>query len=283
MRISADTWNRIIDATRAFYEGQSPAPGKGGTPATAGNRQASVILVKNSSGTDQDRFAVLGIDAPIILPDDHEDEFKRQVALSCVTPTAADHQSRFVILLEPLPSGGIGRACVDGVTIVRLQVENEDDTVAGVADNDATHLVSGAGGTCPILWKEDGTGEKWAIVRMGGAVPDGFWGKLGGATSIADNRWAYPYTEQEYQTAGTWRDKPDNPRTGIAYNSLEANNSATGVQGNGVNASNLPSGVTIQPIGPGAVVWLRPVTDCNDGSTGYVFEAVNQVDGDCEV
>src|SRR5690606_16315594 len=125
----ADDWNRIVDATRAFYEQQ--APGRGG-PATAGIvRQSGVVLVKNASGQAQDRFAVLGIDAPIIPPDaeGNEDEFKRQVALSCVTPTA-DHAGRFVVLLEPLADGAIGRACVSGVTVVRLQVENEDDTIA---------------------------------------------------------------------------------------------------------------------------------------------------------
>ena len=74
-------------------------------------RQASVILVKNTSGQDQDRFAVLGIDAPIIAPgaDGNEEEFKRQVALSCVTPTA-EHAGRFVVLQEPLADGAIGRA-----------------------------------------------------------------------------------------------------------------------------------------------------------------------------
>src|SRR5690606_26013395 len=110
LNIPADDWNRIVDATRAFYEQQAPAPGK--APATVGGvgRQASVILVKNTSGQDQDRFAVLGIDAPIIAPgaDGNEEEFKRQVALSCVTPTA-EHAGRFVVLQEPLADGAIGR------------------------------------------------------------------------------------------------------------------------------------------------------------------------------
>src|SRR5690606_2690148 len=117
LNIRADDWNRIVDATRTFYEQQ----GARGGPATTGTsggggggRQASVILVKNTSGQDQPRFAVLGIDGPIIPPDEHEAEFQRQVALSCVTPTAehgASGGGRFVVLQEPLADGAIGRAC----------------------------------------------------------------------------------------------------------------------------------------------------------------------------
>ena len=192
LNIRADDWNRIVDATRAFYE---QAPGRGGpaTVGTSGGRQASVIRVKNASGQDQPRFAVLGIDGPIIPPDEHEAEFQRQVALSCVTPTA-NHAGRFVVLLEPLASEAIGRACVSGVTIVRLQVENEDDPTADVADGESGHLVSGTSGNAVILWKEeegegDASGGRWAIVRIGGGGASAqLLIRITGSSVLADNR-----------------------------------------------------------------------------------------------
>ena len=80
-------------------------------------RQAGVVLIRNESGTDRDLGEILGIDEPLITPTEHLNEFKRRVVLSCITPDASEHLSRFVVLLEPIPSGKIGWAVVDGVTV----------------------------------------------------------------------------------------------------------------------------------------------------------------------
>jgi len=282
--VRATTWNKIIDATRAYYQGQATLgqkPAGVSSPAA----QASVVLVKNASGSDQPRFAVLGIDKPIISVDDNEDEFKRQVALSCVSPSETDHRYRFVILLNPLKDGAIGRACVSGVTIARLQIDNDDDTTAGIADGDATKLKAGRDGTATILWKQDtdgSDGTRWAILQLGSSAGARFfYAKLTGHARIDDNRWSYSFTEQSYLTTGKWKDTPLGI-SGTAYNTIEANGSVDGVQGNGVNASNLPTGVDIQPIGIGAVMRIDIVTDCDTGDDAYVFQAVNQVDGACD-
>lgn len=177
LRIAANDWNRIIDATRAHYEMQGSPRTRTGVSAS---HQSGIVLVKSAAGEDQPRFAVLGIDAPIILPEDNAEEFQRQVALSCVVPTE-EHLHRFVILQEPLYSGGggIGRACVSGVSLVRLLVENENDTMAEVVVGETVYLRSSSAGSCPILWTSDTTedpqGEddiRWAIVLLGGGGGD---------------------------------------------------------------------------------------------------------------
>src|SRR5690606_11361205 len=107
-----------------------------------------------------------------ILPEDHEDEFKRQVALSCVTPTV-EHGNRFVVLQEPLAVGALGKACVSGVTNVKLQSDSTDASdilTAGIVEDESNWLQAG-GNACSVLWTEteaqpDGT--RWAIVRLGG-------------------------------------------------------------------------------------------------------------------
>lgn len=236
LRIPAGDWNRIVDATRAFFQQQAGAAAKApANAATAGTRQASVILVKNASGADQQRFAVLGIDAPIILPGSggNDDEFQRQVALSCVVPTTAEHQGRFAILLEPLPVGGIGRACVAGVSVVRLKIANEDDPQADVADGDPRKLTTVAsGGSAQVLWKEeppDGATEVWAVVRFGSTGGGSTMTiKLTGASQLTANRWAYSAVEQVPEKQGRYKDKL-NGWSGTAYNTVEANNASTGV------------------------------------------------------
>ena len=288
LNIRADDWNRIVDATRAFYE---QAPGRGGpaTVGTSGGRQASVIRVKNASGQDQPRFAVLGIDGPIIPPDEHEAEFQRQVALSCVTPTAehgASGGGRFVVLQEPLADGAIGRACVSGVTVVRLQVENEDDTIADVADGESAHLVSGTSGNAVILWKEaegegDTSGGRWAIVRIGGGGDSAqLLIRITGSSVLADNRWSYAAVEVVPEKQGRYKDKA-NGWSGTAYNTIEASNAATGILGSGDNTADFPSGVELQPIGSGAVVPAWRVINC-EGVEEIHFAAPNNPGGTCE-
>ena len=85
--IPAQTFNTFIDAARDFRARQQERA----QTAQQTFRSSGIILVKNASGYDQDRFAVLGIDGPIITPTDNEDEFKNKVAFNGVTPTEAGH------------------------------------------------------------------------------------------------------------------------------------------------------------------------------------------------
>jgi len=163
LKIPAATFNTFVDSARDFLARQHQQA-QTGTPAA---QHSGVVLVKNASGYDQDRFAVLGIDSPIITPTDNEDEFKNRVALAGVTPDGKDHFGRFVVLLEPVRSGALGRACVSGVCPAKVYVTDEDHQFADVNDGQAGYLASGETGAALILWAESGTGEVWAVVRLG--------------------------------------------------------------------------------------------------------------------
>jgi len=163
--IPAGTFNTFIDAARDFRARQQ---GRTQT-AQPGFRFSGIILVKNTSGTDQDRFAVLGIDSPVITPTDNEDEFKNRLALRGVVPDQAEHVGRFVILAEPLADGEIGRAFAHGVCPVKINVEDEAHAYADIEDAQTQYLKSGTSGAAQILWAESGTGEVWAVVRLGAA------------------------------------------------------------------------------------------------------------------
>jgi hypothetical protein len=167
LRIPANDWNAIVDATRAYYEKQLGGTGRS---ATAGTKQAGIVLVHNDSGADASRFDVLGIDSPVISPTDNLEEFSREVALACVAPTAADHAGAFVVLQEPIAAGKLGRAVIDGVTPARVNVSDEKHRFAAIEDGSSTSLVSRAVGPVSILWSETGTGEVWAVVRLDGAA-----------------------------------------------------------------------------------------------------------------
>jgi hypothetical protein len=198
--IPASTFNTFVDVAGDFLRRQHQQ-GQTGTPA---GRQSGIVLVKNTSGADRNRFDILGVDGVVIAPADNLDGFKNQVALVGVTP-ASSHAGRFVILQEPIVAGEVGLAVAAGVCPVKVNVAAESDTLAEAVTGDAGKLASGATGSAIILWKETGTGVKWAVVRLGSpaggaaAIPVKLTASAGGGS----------YTGKEQVWSGSaWSDKP---------------------------------------------------------------------------
>lgn len=164
LSIPAETFNTFIDAGRDFKARQRNAT-RGRAQST---HNAETILVRNDSGSDRDRFDVLGIDGPIFTPTDNANTFKNQVAVKGITPAVDNHAGKFVILAEPVKNGSITRGFISGVCAAYIDIDDEDHKTADVKDGDATSLVSGDDGAVSILWAESGTGNKWAVVRFSG-------------------------------------------------------------------------------------------------------------------
>ncbi len=164
--LPAEAWNGFIDAYLDLRQRRHNQA----APRGAVQYGADIIKVRNDSGGDVDRFGVLGIDEPLILPADDLEAFQERVAVSGITPTTAAHQGKFVILLEPLAAGETGDAWAAGVAIVKLSVASTTDQFADVKNSDSTMLATGSSGAAQIEWKEPGTGTKWGVVRFGGAA-----------------------------------------------------------------------------------------------------------------
>lgn len=161
--ISAEAYNAFIDAAQAVREHK-----QFGTEASQFFRQSGIVKLKNASGADQVRFAVLGLSEPIILPSANEIEFKRQVTFKGVVPAKNDHRGRFAVLLEPIADGKIGLAVIAGVVPVRLKVDPEQlYDRAEILDADSGKLLNVPHGSARVLWIDAlGSEERWAIVRL---------------------------------------------------------------------------------------------------------------------
>jgi hypothetical protein len=171
LRIPAAAYNAFVDTARAHQQRQQDRQ----QTAQPASRSSGLVLVKNASGADRERFDVLGVNAPLFGPSDNLESFKNTLALTGITPTA-DHAGRFVILQEPLKADAIGLALAAGVSIVHINVQDQAHRLADVAEGTAGNLRSGSAGVAQILWKEAGTGVKWALVRLGAGgtvIPDG--------------------------------------------------------------------------------------------------------------
>jgi len=167
--IPAAAYNAFIDAA-VDYRRRTARIGQKAEPS---QRQASIVLVRNDSGGDLNRLAVLGVDAPVIDPAANEDEFKNRVALVGVTPAGDTHVGKFVVLAEPIASGKIGRAYAAGVCPVRIDVPDEDHEYpfAEIAEGVTDNLKVSYYGSAAVLWREGGTGVQWAVVRLGKTMP----------------------------------------------------------------------------------------------------------------
>jgi hypothetical protein len=161
--ITAEAYNAFIDAAQAVREHK-----QFGTEASQFFRQSGIVKVRNTSGTDQGRFAILGLSEPIILPSANEIEFKRQVTFEGVVPAKNDHRGRFAVLLEPIANGKIGLAVIAGVVPVRLKVDPDQlYDRAEIIDADSGKLLNVPHGSARVLWIDAvGSEERWAIVRL---------------------------------------------------------------------------------------------------------------------
>lgn len=195
LRIPAPAYNAFIDAA---HVARRIDPDSFRDSALPGAHE-HLVLVRNDSGEDLPRFGILGIAGPIITPgeDGNTDEFKRRATIAGAAITITDEYiGRFVVAREPIPIGRIGLAVIRGVTPAIVNIVSDEHTHADTYP-DEQHLRSGFTGAARILWKEEETGLKLAVIEIGPADRDRFPGKLGIAHLI-DGRtfgWLYEWEE----------------------------------------------------------------------------------------
>ena len=160
----AEHWNAFADTANAHLARQfGQAAGELRFPPSA-----ITVPVKNVSFADRGRFEVLGIEDVLFDPTDDEDAFLREpFAFEGRKPDEDDHAGRFVILVGPVKANKIGRAFIQGLTPVKVEVTDETHTYADVLDQSCAKLASRQHGSAKILWKQPGVGEKWAVVLLG--------------------------------------------------------------------------------------------------------------------
>jgi hypothetical protein len=164
---SATTFNALLRAANSIREHDADrlAERIRRTP------QSGVVVVRNASLEPVQRFGVLGIDRPTVLPNQDEIGFASRVHLRGVAPTS-EHLGRFVILLQPLSPGEMGLGVISGVTICRVHFPQEGFKFAEVAvgqDEPIAPLTAQGYGPVQVLWAgQFGKGNvAWCIVRIG--------------------------------------------------------------------------------------------------------------------
>jgi len=82
----------------------------------------------------------------------------RRVVLKRTTPSRPSDIGWFVITLEPIGAGKIGRACVSGVCPALVKYEEDFHYFADITDGDSGKLTSGERGAAELLWVSGSAG-----------------------------------------------------------------------------------------------------------------------------
>lgn len=160
LRIPAADYNAFVDAAQA-YRARMLRSAAGDSPSKT---QSGIVPVRNTTGEDQDAFAVLELDAVLIKPSENLSEFQYRFAFDAKKPSG--DARKLVVLQEPIKAGAIGAGMVAGLSPVRINVNDANDSWAKVLANEAGHLDSGASGPARLLYKESGIGLKWGLIQF---------------------------------------------------------------------------------------------------------------------
>ena len=169
LRIPAATFNTLIDVARDHLANRQNATRQ---PGMVLPPPGVILTIRNDSGSDRGRFEVLGLDEPVFPPEDNTADFSHGPVMSCIYPADPDHLGAFVVLLEPIASGAVGQAMIQGAVPVQVNFADTDpNTWADISDGVATNLVAGATGSARILWRTGDpgdTGVEWCICKLTG-------------------------------------------------------------------------------------------------------------------
>ena len=177
-QLSARALNRAQDAADIVLgqrpNGTADGPGFGPAPYTP-------ILAKNTTTGVVRRWGVMSVAGVVFTPSgttgSATQQFQDQPVLSGGLPTGG---SAFVVAVEPIAAGKIGRVAVAGVVQAKVDIVSSSHTHVKAKDGDLTQLITAGNGDAEILWKEPGTGTgKWAVIRFAGGGGNGDTARLG--------------------------------------------------------------------------------------------------------
>jgi len=165
LSIPASDYNAFIEAA-LDHRGRQANQGQDLQPSSS---PGGMVLVRNNTGVKRDRFDVLGIDGPAILPSVNEGAFAERVICKGVVPATVAHTGRFMVLAEPLDAGRVGRAFAYGICPVKVDVPAGSASLmcAEIVNNTYTNLKAAQDGSARIVWRAGGSGVQWALVHLG--------------------------------------------------------------------------------------------------------------------
>lgn len=161
--------NAMIDTVRDHERARASRGGDGVEQPF----KSTIIKVQNDTGEDLAQRSIVGFEEAVFDPAVSLDYFQDRVVLAGRKPSLPDDSGRFGVLLADLAADDIGEAVLTGACVVQVMVTDATHRCAEAVDGNSDYLAStDAWPATQILWKETGTGLKWAVVQLGGPDPE---------------------------------------------------------------------------------------------------------------
>lgn len=153
--LPASGWNAFVDTHEKVRQWRGQPNGQASSAAS--------VLVLNDSGAEAGFGKVVALGETLNFPADRAGVVYEGVTFKADIPNVSSRA--FAVLKETLADGAIGGAEVPCAAWARVNMTDESHWFCGPLA-DYLVLQSNGGSFYPILWKETGTGEKWAIVSL---------------------------------------------------------------------------------------------------------------------
>jgi hypothetical protein len=168
LRIHANDWNTLLGvAEQAKLTSLLTTSGRG----LAGVHNGILVPIKNNTGATLARYHAIGIGDPLFTHADNADTFLNQLGFKG-EEVDLTYLGKFAVMQETTPDQKVGRGLLQGITVAEITVNHEDHDRVDVDTDGGPKLVSQFYGAGEILYKESGTGTKWAIVRVGAFISE---------------------------------------------------------------------------------------------------------------
>jgi hypothetical protein len=157
--LAAEAYNAMLDAAQANRSRSVRViPSDGG-------RGSLFFHVANMTGKPLRCFDAAGLDGPL-SPDgtgSDSSNFYNGLLFRGIVPRE-EHRGKFAVIQQDAEPGDIVRACLYGVTPVRIRLKDgEEPAGCDIEPGQTDYLVPGGG--AELLWHD----REWGIIRLGGA------------------------------------------------------------------------------------------------------------------
>jgi hypothetical protein len=161
--VKAETWNSFIDAADFVKQQQADM----NSSISRKDTKSGIVMIRNGADDVLEQFKVISLGDLIIKPADNEQEFRCNLPVFEAETVSDDNKKKpFAVLQKPLAKSECGLAMVSGITPVPINIVSAGHEYAELS---ADGLMTSETGSIRILWKETGTGDKWAVVHIGAA------------------------------------------------------------------------------------------------------------------
>lgn len=219
LRYPASLHNTLVDVAR-----ERRAPGAGRLADLGAADYFTRVLIRNTDEQACPARGAMRLTAATLDPSANLTQFLDRPVFDAAVAIEANSDAAAAIAVNKIEGGELGEAAIAGVIQARVNVTDADHRYAKPSETTAFGLDSASGSGFRMLWKESGTGTKWALLELpetaeavSGVIP-----AIISSSTTTLQAWEFEYTLKRAETVtGESSDWTEGETLSPAYNTAE--------------------------------------------------------------